>query len=716
MNNVSQLDWYEPFQRSNFPALLLDRNFVIVACNAAWESAIGRSAHSLVGGSLFEVLPANQAEQQPVFRESCMYVLETGETHQIPYLEYYLDDGRAVWSVTNTPIRDKNGDVEFVLSQPTNITDLTYLREKLNPFSPALVISDADAQSQRSFSPAEVHQILAAERERLEKLFQQAPSFICILRGPDHVYEMANDAYYQLVGHRKIIGHELAEVLPEVVPQGFLTKLNNVYRNGIPYIGRAVPVALQRTVDAPLEQTYVDLMYQPIRDDTGKITGIFVQGHDVTEAHQLSQEVSYQATHDPLTGLANRRLLAQEAEAFDQEQDNHTLLYIDLDHFKIVNDRCGHHAGDELLVQVCQVLKAHTRSEDILARLGGDEFVLVLRRVSETVALELANSLRHAVEEVVFVWEGRRYGVTISVGLVSFGITRLLGFTTALSLADSACFLAKEKGRNRIQASKADDLEIHKQQKDMDWASMIKEAIADDRFVVWGQKISAIGNKAEVPRIELLARLLGENGELIPPGAFIPAAERFGIIEMLDYHIVRKAFHYLSGMDNAARRPTLFVNLSGVTLGSQDFVTSILDIAGEYADVDVRNICFEVTETSAITHLAQTSEAMRCLVDAGFGFALDDFGSGMSSFGYLERMPANHVKIDGAFIKDIDTNPVSLVIVEAITKVATTMGMETIAEHVENPDQLRLLGTLGVDCGQGYAIHRPEPLADILID
>lgn len=549
--------------------------------------------------------------------------------------------------------------------------------------------------------------------EHLRLLFQQTPGFICVLRGQQHIFELANDAYYQLIGHRQILGSALSDVLPEVIEQGYLDKLDHVFATGEPFIGRALPIQLQCVVDGPLAQCYIDLIYQPIRDPSGQISGIFVQGHDVTEAYELAQEVSYQAAHDSLTGLYNRREFDKKSHELEGLPGPHALLYMDLDHFKIINDRGGHAAGDALLRQVAAILQQHVKHTDLLARLGGDEFALILRDCSETDAIELAHTLRGKISDIPFLWNERRYSVTLSVGLVEFGTLQFLPFSEALSLADIACFLAKEKGRNRIQISYADDLEITERQRDMDWVSHIKDCIRDDRVVLHGQTFTAMLAQQHdaVECREVLARLLDTQGNLIYPGSFIPAAERFGLIDELDRHIIRKAFSKLQSLSTHQRAKTrYFINVSGVTLSTPGFSAYIARMLADYVDVRPCQVCFEVTETAAIRSLAHTAEIIQQLVEQGFSFALDDFGSGMSSFSYLQQLPVQYVKIDGEFIKGILTHPAGASIVEAVVKVARTMNILTVAESVEFPELLPLLLEIGVDYGQGFALHRPEQL------
>ena len=549
-----------------------------------------------------------------------------------------------------------------------------------------------------------------AEQERLQQLFQQAPGFICVLHGPRHVYELANDAYYQLVGHRQIIGHPLPEVLPEVVPQGFLDKLDQVYQTGEPFIGRAMPIQLQRLADGDLEQRFIDLIYQPILSGEGKVTGIFVQGNDVTEAHQLAQEVSYRAAHDPLTGLSNRRDFADKTANL-QGTGPHALLYMDIDHFKIVNDRCGHAAGDQLLTEVASHIRQQSSSDDVLARLGGDEFALVRWKCSKEEAVALADQMRQAVKAIDFVWQGRRYGVSLSVGVASFGDASSDTTDHALGLADAACFLAKEKGRNRTQISSATDEEVVLQQRDMDNATRLKRALAEDRVELYVQKIMPLSSGSHVDLMyEVLARLRELDGRLVSPGSFIPAAERFGLIDDLDRHILHKAFSSLEAMERDGGRATYFLNLSGGTLGVEDFPDYVAKLLVEHPNVCATQICFEITETAAVSNVRRTAASMRLLGDMGFRFALDDFGSGMASFSYLKQLPVHFVKIDGEFVRAVLEDETNAIIVASVIHVARSMNIETIAEHIESSELAVKLREMGADYGQGFALDRPAPI------
>ena len=705
------------FETTPSPALMLGCDLTIIACNNAFEQATCLNRAAILGHPVFAVLPGSDDRETAILRASYERVLESRMPDHIPDVRYAMtmpDYGRLPerhWSVSNFPLMGADDTLLGVLHCPSDITERAQLRHASQSIEDIGFDTRARENSQRW--TRNVRSNLDSEKERLRQLFQQAPGFVCVLQGSDHVFELANDAYYQLVGHRKIIGHRLADVLPEVIEQGFLDKLDTVYATGKPFIGRAMPIELQRVAGSELEQRYIDLIYQPILDGRGNVTGIFAQGNDVTEAYTLAQEVAYQAAHDSLTGLCNRREFGRRTQDI-AGPGPHSLLYMDIDHLKIVNDRCGHAAGDSLLIQVAAALLSQCdRDHDLLARLGGDEFALVRRNCSQEDAVALAHRLCRSVKDINFFWQGKRYGVTLSIGVVSFGKEITVPFEAALGLADAACFLAKEKGRNRVQVSSASDAEVRQQQQDMDDVTRLREAMRQDRIVLYVQKIVGLQPGPDQPRAfyEVLARLRDSDGTMIPPGSFIPAAERFGVIEELDRHIVCKVFAHLQAQPTERRDAACyFVNLSGLTLSAQGFLGFVRGALAAYPAVRSSQICFEITETAALANVHRTADAMRSLIDMGFLFALDDFGSGMASFAYLSHLPVQFVKIDGEFVKAILKHSTGGIIVEAISKVARAMNMKTIAEAVEVEGLIPQLRSMDVDYAQGFALHHPEPI------
>jgi diguanylate cyclase (GGDEF)-like protein len=705
------------FDMAPSPALILDCNLTIVTCNPAFEKVSYVKRAAMVGRPVFEVFPGSIDRETKILRDSYARVLDDRKPHHIAHMQYAtaVPDNPGLqerhWTVSNMPLLLADGTLFGILHCPADITELTQLRHANQSVRDTAL--DPDAQESIQRWTRNVQNILNSEKERLRQLFQRAPSFICVLQGPHHVFELVNDAYYQLVGHRDIINRRIADVLPEVVAQGFMDKLNEVFLTGTPFIGRAMPIELQRIAGGELEQRYIDLIYQPIFGRNGEVTGIFSQGNDVTESYTLAQELTYQAAHDLLTGLCNRREFSRHTQNVNGS-GTHALLYMDVDHLKIVNDRCGHAAGDSLLIKIAAALQSHCgRDDDLLARLGGDEFAVVRRNCSQEAAIALADRLCRSVKDIVFIEQGKRYSVTLSVGIVNFGASEQLTFDAALGLADAACFLAKEKGRNRFQVSLASDEEVKQQHQDMDNVTRLKEAMRQDRIVLYLQRIVGLQPESDPCPVfyEVLTRLRELNGAIIPPSGFIPAAERFGMIEELDRHIVCKTFAYLQTQPPERRNETCyFINLSGITLSTPGFLIFIENTLSAYPSVRSSQICFEVTETAALSNVHRTAEAMQQLITMGFRFALDDFGSGMASFAYLSQLPVQFVKIDGEFVKSILSQPADGIIVEAVAKVARTMNMITIAESVEFPELIPKLKSIGIDYAQGYALHRPEPI------
>lgn len=450
----------------------------------------------------------------------------------------------------------------------------------------------------------------------------------------------------------------------------------------------------------------------PIRDREGKLAGVVMVFHDVTDKRVMTREMAWQLAHDGLTGLFNRRefehrlgeLLSQsEVAAPDQE---HAMLYLDLDQFKIVNDTCGHLAGDELLKRLAQLMQTHVRNEDILARLGGDEFGLLLRGCPLNKAEEIAEKLRALVRDFKFAWEGREFEIGVSIGLAPIrGAGQTL--VEVMAAADMACYAAKEKGRNRIHTHHPDDEDLNRRREELRAASGIRAALAANRFQLQAQEIRPLHGGGR-GHYEVLLRMLDEEGGLLPPSLFIPAAERYGLMGEVDRWVVRESFRSLAEIPHI----DLAINLSGLSLQDDGFAAFVQRELRSRA-IDPSRVCFEITETAAISHLGRALSFMGEMKEKGFRFALDDFGTGMSSFSYLKNLPVDYLKIDGAFVRDIVTDPIDRAFVEAINRIGQVMGMETIAEFVEDDAILRELNYIGVNYAQGYGIARPIPLEEL---
>jgi diguanylate cyclase (GGDEF)-like protein len=433
---------------------------------------------------------------------------------------------------------------------------------------------------------------------------------------------------------------------------------------------------------------------------------------------QATARLVYQASHDMLTGLINRREFEQRLERLLvsalQQGREHALCYMDLDQFKVINDTCGHAAGDELLRQLALLLKGNLRDRDTLARLGGDEFALLLENCSIADALEVADLFRAEVQRFRFKWADRIFAVGMSVGMVA--INRDSGTAASLlSAADAACYVAKDRGRNQIHLYESRDIDLTRHRGEMQWVTRIQRALEEDRLSLSWQEIRRTDDTVEpVRHVELLLRMVDDDGSEILPMAFIPAAERYSIMPALDSWVIAETWRacqrYLAAK---CERHCLFaVNLSGASLKDPAFRRMLLEKLQQNPDLGP-HLCFEITETAAIGNLAVVNEFIDAMREFGCSFALDDFGSGLSSFTYLKNLKVEYLKIDGAFVRDIVTNAVDRSMVEAIHRIGHQMGLKTVAEYVESDQTVAMLRNIGVDYVQGNGVHCPEPLANL---
>jgi diguanylate cyclase (GGDEF)-like protein/PAS domain S-box-containing protein len=466
----------------------------------------------------------------------------------------------------------------------------------------------------------------------------------------------------------------------------------------------------------------------PIRDSDGNVVGMIVVFHDVSQLREMEQQLSWQATHDVLTGLANRReferRLGKLLESAKGEQIHHALLYLDLDNFKTVNDTCGHAAGDEFLRQLTKVMQSRMRASDTLARLGGDEFGALLESCPLEQAVRIANAIRDTVRDFRFVWAGKGFSVGVSIGLVPLDAR---SGTTArvLAAADASCYEAKNKGRDRVQVHRPQDRRFTQRTGELQMIAQINQAFEHGNFRLFRQAIIPLGERpAEEPHYEVLVRMIDANGNVLPPTAFMPAAERYNLLTSVDRWVITTLVEFLASEVAAGRIANDFenldaggfyaVNLSGASMSDNSFPGFLRALLTEHA-LPRGLLCFEVTETTAIANLNKAAELMHELKGLGCTFALDDFGIGMSSFAYLKYLPVNYLKIDGTFVKDMAVDQMDYAIVEAINRIAHILGMRTVAEFVEDEITLGKLAAMGVDFAQGFFIARPEAIASLAI-
>ena len=441
----------------------------------------------------------------------------------------------------------------------------------------------------------------------------------------------------------------------------------------------------------------------PVLGAEGAIRHFVAVKQDVTQRRRTEERIRYLALHDPLTDLGNRRSVEESLERVVARARRGTpgsLLLLDLDHFKVVNDTLGHAAGDSVLVELARLLGTLRRPGDEIARLGGDEFVLVLEGIPAEAGRMVAERLRRAIHEHRFEVGSRRFDLGVSIGVVP--IDGRLTAPALLALADSALYSAKERGRNRVVLVDASDTPTPLSEASV-WASRVKDALRDGRFVLAYQPIFRL-ETGRTAHYEALLRLREDGGGLVGPGAFLPAAEQFGLLPQLDNWVIDEVLALLKGRNDLE----VFVNLSGASLGEEGHLLALEERIRE-SGIGPGRLAFEVTETTAVRDMIAAREWMRRLRDLGCRFALDDFGIGFSSFSYLQSLPADYVKIDGSFIRDLDTNLANQALVKAIDTVAHTLGKETIAEQVENLGSVAVLRDLGVEFGQGFALGEPSP-------
>ena len=455
----------------------------------------------------------------------------------------------------------------------------------------------------------------------------------------------------------------------------------------------------------------------PIRNHEGDVLGVVLVFHDVTEQRRLAGEMSYRASHDPLTGLVNRAefeaRLRRTLERAHEDRSVHALLYIDLDQFKLVNDACGHSVGDQLLQQVAKLLRDAVRTRDTLARLGGDEFAVILEHCSAEQAQRVAEKICDRMEEFRFLHEDRRFRIGASIGLVPVD-SRWATPALTMQAADSSCYAAKEAGRNRVHLWFDTDLAMRARQGEMQWATRLEQALDEDRFVLYAQRIEAVTDAGGGLHAEVLLRMVERDGSLIPPGAFLPAAERFHLATRIDRWVLKRTVKLVQALPDLAVLDTLCVNLSGHSVGDRAFHRQAIDTLAE-AGADVcRRLCVEITETSAITKMADAALFIEQVRALGVRVALDDFGAGASSFGYLKNLKVDLLKIDGSFIRDIVDDPLDDAAVRCFVDVARVVGVKTVAEFVDCQKVYERVCSIGIDYVQGFLLHRPEPIENVL--
>ncbi len=528
--------------------------------------------------------------------------------------------------------------------------------------------------------------------------------------------DFMNPAAEQLLGRAlgEITGQSFADVvtvLDEADRKALTDPVRQCLASGVRVsLGRRA-VVLTRADGA---ERSIELTASPLAGEHGETSGAVVLLHDVTELRGIARQMSYQASHDALTGLVNRReferRLQDSLELARTASQTHVLCYLDLDRFKAVNDTSGHTAGDNMLREVAALVKDAVRDSDTVARIGGDEFAMLLVGCPLEKAIQITEDVSTAIRDYRFVWKDKIFTIGVSIGLVEIG-RESSSIEDVMSAADSACYVAKSQGQGQVHVYSARDEAMARQRGEIHWLQRLQHALRDGRFLLYTQSIVAqpSGNDRG-PALEVLVRLAGEDGTIIVPGEFLKAAERYRLMSLVDRWVVQTALAALGrGGIKLAPGRSLSLNISGQTLGDAQFLEFVVDCL-DRTGVAPAQVCFEVTEASVVANLEHARRFIGVLHGMGCTFALDDFGSGLGSFANLKTLAMDYLKIDGVYMRNLARDTVNQAMVSAMIKLARTLDFKVIAEQVEDAASLEAAQRMGIDFIQGYAISRPEPL------
>ncbi len=578
---------------------------------------------------------------------------------------------------------------------------------------PAVLILASDITEQHLS-----RQALETSEERFRD-FAESASDCCWEMDENFRYTYLSDSFERFAGSNKqdLLGKTNKEFMSEYVPDmEFSEEEKNLLREYSQMLKKHVSYTNFECLwyTKAKGTVHVSMSGKPVFNNVGKFIGYRGTATNITEQKKLSEQLNFQASHDELTGLVNRRYFDNElSKAIDDALINdsqHVLVFMDMDRFKIVNDTCGHVAGDELLQQLADIFRKVFSKRDILGRLGGDEFAVIMKHCTIEQSVRITDRLHDEISRFRFVWDGRSFGIGVSAGVASIN-RDCESVSLLLKNVDSACYMAKQTGRNKTQIFSENDEDLSKRKGEMHWAGRITEALEKDDFVLYAQAIHSLQSSEQV-FYELLIRMVdGDN--IIAPNLFLPAAERYDLSLNIDKWVLRKALSWISeNIEILLKTRLVFINLSGKTVGKKTFLDYAINMLQEY-QIPPEKICFEITETTAIANLAEAVSFIQELKKIGCFFAIDDFGSGVSSFAYLKNLPVDYLKIDGMFIRDMSNNAVNLAMVRSINEISHVMGKQTIAEFVEDEATFAILRNMGVDYAQGYAIGRPFPLSEI---
>jgi diguanylate cyclase (GGDEF)-like protein/PAS domain S-box-containing protein len=666
-------------------------NGTVLSWNAAAAKLFGYPAEEMIGQPIARLFPSYLLREEARLIEQ---ILEGGRVKHFETERIRKDGSLVHVSVSLAPIREDSGRIVATTTVARDVTDRVRMQARLDR-------STAD---------------LAQEHERMRVTLDSIGDGV-ITTDTRGIVQWLNPVAARLTGWSlaDAQGQSVERVLPVIHAETRVGAASPVAEALA--ANRVVGLAPHSVLIArDRKELAIEDSAAPIRNEAGTVLGSVLVFHDVSEQRRLAKEVGHRATHDALTGLWSRAefeaCLDRAFASVGEHGSMHVLMYIDLDQFKLVNDLCGHAVGDRMLREVASLFRSIVRQGDVLARLGGDEFGVLLENCTIQQARRVGESVCERMKSYRFVHEDKRFRVGTSIGMVPVD-GRWATPTELMVAADAACYAAKEHGRNRVHEWVDTDVTVIERRGEMRWAAELEQAIDQGRFRLYGQHVGRCA--AGGPRglhFEVLLRLIDQAGEVVSPGAFLPAAERFHLASRLDRWVIHEVMHSIVSQQ-AALVDTVSVNLSAQSLGDRSFHRYAAQLI-EQTPLDPTRLCLEITETAAITHLSDAHDFIERMRRLGVQIALDDFGAGVSSFGYLKSLPVDILKIDGHFIRKIVDDRFEHTAVCCFRDVARSCGLKTVAECVETDAVLNELKWIGIDFAQGYAIHRPEPLDALL--
>lgn len=657
---------------------------IITSWNAAAEAMFGYSSEEMIGNNVSKLFPLDKLNEEDTF------ITKIKNNQKIKHFEterITKNNKRIQVSVSLSPVKNPQGEIVGVSKIVRDISKLKKLQKEI-----------------------------ALEHERLRVTMDSIGDAV-ITTGKSGQVQYLNPVAEKLTGWsmNEAVGQP-SEVVFNIVSEKTRIPCENPVKKCLSE-NRILGLANFTTlINRDGKEYGIEDSVAPIKDNAGKTLGTVLVFHDVSAQRIMANEISYRATHDALTGLINRgefeNLLSQYINNYREPGLLNGLMFIDLDQFKIVNDTCGHAAGDKLLKEISNTIKSCIRTTDIIARIGGDEFAIILPKCNTEKSLEIANTICHAVDAYRFIYDKQRFRIGASIGLVMMD-SHWSTVTSLLQAADHACYHAKHAGRNRVHLHYNEDSAFQNNKSEAQWANRIETALEENQFVLFCQRIIPLNNRG-LEHAEILLRLRNESGKLVLPGQFLPSAERFHMMTRIDRWVVKEALSWMQkNIDQLAHIESVSINLSGQSLNDKSFHKYVAHLI-DTVDFDHSKICFEVTETVAITNISDAIVFLHSLKEYGIKFSLDDFGSGVSSFGYLKNLPVDYLKIDGQFIKDLENNEIGQATIKCIVEVAKITNKKTIAEWVENEATEGILKKMGINFVQGYLKHKPEPVDFLL--